>query len=598
MKIHKLKIHNWRSIKNIDITFRDLMVFVGQNNHGKSNILSALLFFFGNIPCVDQDFNTDSEEAFIEVTFGSLGAEDNARFTKYLASDDTFTVRRQIQKGETAEYHGYIDTPTEDWLKEENISNYLSRESVEATPLGSLVPAGRLKKEDIHKAQTDYITANKDMLTFTREIEPSPFLGSKTLPQGVLGDIFYVPAVKNAADELNPKGKSIFNSLLANVINEMSASNPDYKSAKEQIKQLTSTLSKRLADGTPNTGRPDQISKLEALLEKELESWDTTIDIEITSPDIDEIMKVGTNVLLDDGVRTDINRKGNGLQRSLIFALVKAWARVSQEGKAKTTTGENTETGDEENKHTASTSTYFLFEEPELYLHPQAQRELFSSLKDLAENESQVFLTTHSSSFIDLYHYRSICVIYKKSIVEGTKRLQCLEDLFEGATEDIKKFNLTYWINPDRGELFFAKKVILVEGQTDKSAIAYIAKRMNCFRYDYTIVDCGCKTNIPLYIQLLNHFNLPYVAVYDRDHQANKSPDGIASADQASQQIETAVDSTYGSTMVFDNDIEEEIGLIDGSQKGNKAYNALEHIYALNRSYPESITKKIKTIYG
>ncbi len=42
MKIKTLHIHNWRSIQDVDITFERMMVFIGQNNHGKSNILTAL----------------------------------------------------------------------------------------------------------------------------------------------------------------------------------------------------------------------------------------------------------------------------------------------------------------------------------------------------------------------------------------------------------------------------------------------------------------------------------------------------------------------------------------------------------------------------
>lgn len=45
MKIEKIKISNFRSIIDVDISFEDLMMFIGQNNHGKSNILYAVLFF-------------------------------------------------------------------------------------------------------------------------------------------------------------------------------------------------------------------------------------------------------------------------------------------------------------------------------------------------------------------------------------------------------------------------------------------------------------------------------------------------------------------------------------------------------------------------
>ncbi len=591
MKIQRVKIHNWRSIKNIDISFENLMVFIGQNNHGKSNILSALLFFFGVNNCVELDFNKGEDQIFIEVTFIDLDDHDKAQFAKYLTSESSITVRKQINKGESFEYHGYCQIPGEDWLKEENISNYATREAINNTPLSSLVPStGRLTKEIIKQAQQDYIQKNNSSIKFSYNLEATNFLGLKSVAQGIFGEVFFVPAVKNAGEEFNMKGKSVFNQLLTNVINDMSISNPEYIEVKKKVRELTQILNKNIEDGSLNNNRPEQISKLEKLLEAELASWNTTIDIEITPPDVDEVLRVGTNVWLNDGVPTDVNRKGNGLQRSLIFALIKAWAKISQEERNKQ---EEQEEGGTARK--ASKSTFFIFEEPELYLHPQAQRELYSSLKKLSENDNQVLITTHSSSFIDLDLYRSICIVYKNDIKEGTKHLQCTSDLFN-SVDDKKKFNMTYWINPDRGELFFAKKIILVEGPTDKTVVPYLAKKLDVFRYDYSVIDCGGKTNIQIYIHLLNNFKLKYIAVYDKDHQSYKTPDAIASADIASKSIEDNINSSYGASIILENDIEEEIGITDENNK-NKPYVALEHISDTSFVLSSSLEEKIKKIF-
>ncbi|WP_349918652.1 AAA family ATPase [Aeromonas veronii] len=45
MKIENIWIKNWRSVKEEKLQAQDLMVIIGQNNHGKSNILSSVLFF-------------------------------------------------------------------------------------------------------------------------------------------------------------------------------------------------------------------------------------------------------------------------------------------------------------------------------------------------------------------------------------------------------------------------------------------------------------------------------------------------------------------------------------------------------------------------
>jgi CRISPR-associated exonuclease Cas4 len=156
---------------------------------------------------------------------------------------------------------------------------------------------------------------------------------------------------------------------------------------------------------------------------------------------------------------------------------------------------------------------------------------------------------------------------------------------------------MTYWINPDRGELFFAKKVVLVEGQTDKSVIAYLAKQLGCFRYDYTLIDCGSKENMPLYIHLLNSFKLPYVVVYDKDHQPGKDKDAIACADASTDRITAKIDSGYGLSIVLENDIEEEIGITDINNK-NKPHVAMEFVSDTSFKINPNLATKIDKIFS
>lgn len=47
MKISRVRIHNWRSIKEVDFCPSDMTVLIGANNAGKTNILSAINFLLG-----------------------------------------------------------------------------------------------------------------------------------------------------------------------------------------------------------------------------------------------------------------------------------------------------------------------------------------------------------------------------------------------------------------------------------------------------------------------------------------------------------------------------------------------------------------------
>lgn len=599
MKIRRVNIHNWRSIRDVEIDFRDLMVIIGQNNHGKSNVLSSLLFFFGEISCSEHDFTRGTEELYVEVLFSDLDEDDKRQFAKYLTIEGTITVRKRVVgKNAAAEYRGYCQIPEEDCLKEERISEFNKKELHDTLPFKSLLPdKGRITKETFLKAQRDYVAQNLETVRLNYELEETPFMGERNVAQGIFGQVFFVPAVKNAMEEFSSKGKSIFSQLLTNVINEMSSHNEIYRDVKDRVRNLTEKLNKKISDGTLNSDRPEQISELEKGLESELANWNTKIDIEITPPNVDDVLRLGTNVWIDDGVPTDVNRKGHGLQRALIFALIKAWAKVTKSQREKA--HEATEEGEGEEYRASrkvSESTYFIFEEPELYLHPQAQRELYDSLKQLSNAGNQVVLSTHSSSFIELEGYKSICIISKDDLASGSKSRQCKEELFS-AGEEKASFDISYWINPDRGELFFAKKVILFEGQTEKVVVPCLAKKLGLYRYDYTAIDCASKDNIPKYIKLLNKFKLPYVAVYDKDHQAYKNDDARKESDRKSKLIDDVIDSGFGSAVVMHNDIEEELGVECRGSKSKPQF-AFECVSSPKYVIPEGLKSKIAQIYS
>jgi CRISPR-associated exonuclease Cas4 len=588
MKIEHIWIRNWRSVKEEKFQAQDLMVIIGQNNHGKSNLLSSLLFFFGDVKHQDLDFFHGSTELFVEITFVDLDEADKTTFKKYLTAEDKIIVRKSAFLGGSFEYRGYIQNPTDEWLQEANASAYTKRELTNSLPLHPFIPeTGRLTKQVIIDAQNAYISQNTEKINFSFEAEETNFLGLKTVAKGIFGEVYFIPAVKEASEDFTSKDSSVFGKMYADVVALMSESNEDWRETKAALGKLFSTLNKTDSEGNDNVERPQQLSDFEKELTNELVSWGAKVDIEVSAPDIENVFKANTQVWVDDGVRTDIKRKGHGLQRALTVALIQVVAKRAID---------SAENGGEANQgnRKASNSRYFIFEEPELYLHPQAQRSLFDSFVGLSESGSQVILCTHSSGLIDVERYKSIYIATKENEITGTKVKQCTEDLFEGDAK--KDFNLSYWINPDRGELFFASKVILLEGATEKNVIPLLAKKIGVFKYEYTLIDCGSKDSIPLYITLMNKFSIPYVAVYDQDHQAHKSTDAINSANKSTQKIEDEINSDIGSSVVLINDIEEELGLPTGSS--SKPYVALNHVTAENFSMRDVITEKIKAIYA
>ena len=352
MKIKDINIENWRSIKNLSAEINDFSVIIGQNNHGKSNIISALLFFFGKIKPNEQDFLDSNNPVKIEITFDHLDEADKTTFQKYLSSDNTIKVQKILNNDLKFSYHGYLQLPREEWLNPSNASEYTSRDKVSSLPLNELISqTGRITKVMIETAQNKYIEQKKNELLFDYILETSNFLGLKTVAQGIFGDVYFIPAIKNANDELKPNGSSVFSELYSKILNKLAETNSVYQNAKQQVNNLVSILNKTDNDGLDNPKRPSELNTFENNIAEELDNWNTSIEVEITPPNIDDVFKVGTKVWVNDGVKTDVDRKGNGLQRALIFALIKAYSKIiKQENKASQDTSGN---------RTSSNSSFF-----------------------------------------------------------------------------------------------------------------------------------------------------------------------------------------------------------------------------------------------
>lgn len=240
-------------------------------------------------------------------------------------------------------------------------------------------------------------------------------------------------------------------------------------------------------------------------------------------------------------------------------------------------------------------NSVILFEDPELYLHPQKSRELYNYFIKLSKLGTKIYLKTYSSCFLGLKQYRSICVI--KKINNNVRIMQVKDDIFNG--DAIKGFNMNYWINPDRGELFFAEKVILVEGQTDKIVISFLGKLLKIFKYNYSIIECGSKSTIPQFIMLLNLFNIPYVVIYDKDNHKWRTEEEIFNSNQKNKMIRSLIKESLGFCIEFENDIEEELYARNNERTSykNKPFNALKYISDEKYIIPEKLKNKIEKIY-
>lgn len=160
---------------------------------------------------------------------------------------------------------------------------------------------------------------------------------------------------------------------------------------------------------------------------------------------------------------------------------------------------------------TRNCTTILAIEEPEAHLHPSFQRMVYKDL--FVNSQSSIILTTHSP------HLASICPI--KYIVEFRRNCNKLTDstsaknllLTARETQNLQRF-----IDVNRGEIFFGKGVILVEGISEQILVPVFAEKMNIELDAKGIIICNINsTNFLPYLKLLCELNIPYVLITDGD---------------------------------------------------------------------------------
>ena len=160
-----------------------------------------------------------------------------------------------------------------------------------------------------------------------------------------------------------------------------------------------------------------------------------------------------------------------------------------------------------------------LLEEPELFLRPQAQRYLHKLLHSFASAGNQIVFSTHSPSFLNVAHLEELAIVGHDPGA-GTRITQ------PGPLPADEEFRIVSELDAERSELFLARAALLVEGRTEKLVfpIVFQALGFDADREAISIIECGGKSNIPLFVRICDAVGVPCVAVHDRDAAPGEEP--------------------------------------------------------------------------
>ena len=208
----------------------------------------------------------------------------------------------------------------------------------------------------------------------------------------------------------------------------------------------------------------------------------------------------------------------------------------------------------------------FAIEEPELFLAPHGHRYLYRLLRRLSERGNQVFFTTHAPGLLNVAALDEVNLVTRDELgVTSIERLRPIE------VDDT--FRVMCEFDAERAELFFSRAAILVEGMTEKMTLPFVfaALGRDADREQISIVECGGKSPIPLFVEICKRAHVPYVVVHDSDMRPDREPV------ESEVRLNALIRRTAGArrTIMLEPDFEGVVGYRGRSHKPERAWSRL-----------------------
>jgi predicted ATP-dependent endonuclease of OLD family len=217
----------------------------------------------------------------------------------------------------------------------------------------------------------------------------------------------------------------------------------------------------------------------------------------------------------------------------------------------------------------AVSGVVFAIEEPELFLAPQGHRYLYRLIHRLAEHGNQVFFTTHSPGLLNVAALEEVNLVRRDAQgVTAVEQLRPInvDDTFRAMSE----------FDAERAELFFSRAAILVEGLTEKLVFPFVFRALghDPDREQISIVECGGKPNLPLFVEICRHARVPYVVVHDSDMRPGRRH--VESEVKLNALIRRRAGARR--TIVLDPDFEGVLGFHSRSRKPERALRRIASV--------------------
>ncbi len=487
MKINKIKIENFRLLKNFQLDLeKELSLVIGKNNCGKTSLLAVL----------DKFLNQSDKNKFSFDDFNIDFKNEIKALVENPVADDGSFEQKGIKLKLFIEYN-----------EEDNLSN-ISRVMMDLDPDNNFIVLGFeyvLDFEKLNKLRSDYDEfTRKEALKIKKKKDDEPkFLKDLFYFLKANHQDYFVFAKKSIEFDLgtNEENELNFIDLIKEKISIKEIINFKFISAKREVsnKEVDKTLSIQTSKIYKKTEASDEqqeaiddfkdklsdtdfvLSDIYSNLFKNviekvktfggIKKDDSIIEI-ISTLQHRELLEGNTTVMYNHN-ESSLPEHYNGLGYMNLISMIFEIEILIQDFK--------------NSKEEKPSDINLLFiEEPEAHTHPQMQYVFIKNIKDLLKHgikrddgqsgELQSIISTHSSHIVSESNFDDIKYLKKNdnnSVI--AKNLKELKEEYKANTKQYEF--LKQYLTINRAEIFFADKAILIEGDTERILFPTLMKK-------------------------------------------------------------------------------------------------------------------------
>ena len=542
IQITKIRIENFRSIERAELDLGAVNVLIGANNAGKSNFLKAV-----NI-ALSQNYAVSDEDIFV--------GKDEILDKKKVAIIDVMFRPFDDEGHETPEFSEFwISTFGDGWITNDSTNGDFVgiRTSIQFDILRNDYVLVRRRIIDWGKSASEVILDKRK--SFTRDM--NNYLS-----------VFYMDAQRDVVEDLRDR-KSYFGKATSRI--ELLPT--DIQDIESQL----NAVNVKIVDSIPALRQTaDRIGSIASTIG----SSNGTIEIEPLARKVADLHK-GMDIFFKDGeaARLSIAQHGMGTRSWISFLTLGAYVDWEKEALHK---------DDEE----ADSYAMLTMEEPEAHLHPQAQQQLYSQLCGFT---GQKIISTHSPSVVSQADLTSL-IHFEKS---NGRTVVHQFDYQAYKPEEINRIKRE--VISSRGELLFAKAIVMCEGITEQQALPIFFEEyfgINPIFAGINFIGIGGQ-NYSVFLTLIQNLGIPWFIFSDGEKSTIKTVNkalqtvfGKGTLSKFSNVIVLNDECNYEKFLLKSGYISEIIDAINAFEKAEKGDNYVQE-YARTRNH--TVRKRQKT---